>query len=211
MLHFLVTTLTRRVDYSVTPSLDRKTRVSWKDPGRKWSRASGSKNTFLEVLEARKNWLDVNNGRAVDGFDGADAQPILDDLAHGNAMEAQRIWPVGRSRRKYARKRKAPIRARMNLEHVAPGAVQPSHNDDVAADQESIKPLCGERTHLKPGVGASSAPCLGALTRELSAERITPIARSCMLLPLFTCVAICTNQSFGPSSGPSSLVRNITQ
>jgi hypothetical protein len=36
--------------------------------------------------------------RAINGFDGADPQPILDDPAHDHAMKAQRIRPVGRSR-----------------------------------------------------------------------------------------------------------------
>ena len=48
-------------------------------------------------MEARKHRFDVNDGRTVDGFDGADPQPILDDPAHGDAMKAQRIWPVWRS------------------------------------------------------------------------------------------------------------------
>jgi hypothetical protein len=59
----------------------------------------------LEVCEAGKDRLDVDHGRAVDGFHWADAQAILDDFAHGDAMKADGIWSVGRARGKYARKR----------------------------------------------------------------------------------------------------------
>jgi len=41
----------------------------------------------------------------------------------------------------------------MNLQHVAPGPVQPSHYDDVIAGHEPVKARRGERTHFKPGVG----------------------------------------------------------
>ncbi len=48
--------------------------------------------------------------------------------------------------------------------------------------------------------GAPSAPCLGALLRDLRAERITPMGRNWVLLPAFVCVAPCTKLSFLSSS-----------
>jgi len=35
-----------------------------------------------------KHWFDVDDGRAIDDFDGADAQPVLGDLPHGDGMKA---------------------------------------------------------------------------------------------------------------------------
>ncbi len=37
---------------------------------------------------SRKNRLDVDDGRAIDDFDGADAQPVLGYLTHGDRMKA---------------------------------------------------------------------------------------------------------------------------
>jgi len=130
-------------------------------------RASGRKNTLLEVFEARKHRFDVNDGCTVDGFDGANSQPILDDPAYRDAMKAHGVGPVGRSRGKYARKRTVPIRAWMNLKHVASGAVQPSHNDDVVADLKSVQTLCGERAHFKPGVGGALRTLFGRFAARL--------------------------------------------
>ena len=87
------------------------------------------------------HWFDVDDRRAVDGFDGADPQSVLADLTHSNWMEAQRIWPVRRSRRKDARRPTARVRARMNLQHIALGLVQPSHNDNVIACREAVDGL----------------------------------------------------------------------
>lgn len=53
--------------------------------------------------------FDVDDRCSVDGFDRADPQAVLGDLADGDWVKAQRIWPVGRSRRKNAGKRTLPV------------------------------------------------------------------------------------------------------
>ena len=58
---------------------------------------------------AAMHWFDVDDWRSVDGFDGADSQAVLLDLANGDAMKAERIWAVGRSCRKYAAKWPGPV------------------------------------------------------------------------------------------------------
>ena len=68
-------------------------------------------NARLEILKVGKDRLDVDDGRAVDGFDRADAQAILDDLADGDAMKADGIWTVGRARGEYAGERTARDRS----------------------------------------------------------------------------------------------------
>lgn len=124
------------------------------------------KNRLLKVCETRKHRFDVNNRSTVDGLDGADPQTVVDNAAHGDAVKAQRIWPIGRTRRKHACKRTAPIGAGMNFQHIASRAVQPSHNDDVVADHESVKTSSREGVHFKPGVGGA----LGALFRRLASR-----------------------------------------
>jgi len=98
----------------------------------------------LEVMKAGEHRFDVKHRRAVNDFNGADPQPIPDDLADSDAMKAKGIWPVRRSRCKYSGKWTAPVRARMDLEHFPPGPVQPRYNDDVVARPKSVKSLCGE-------------------------------------------------------------------
>ena len=65
----------------------------------------------LEVLQAGKHWFDINDRCSVNGFDGADLQPVLADVSHGDPMKAQWIWPVRRSRREDAGKRVALVPA----------------------------------------------------------------------------------------------------
>jgi hypothetical protein len=62
--------------------------------------------TITEVWVAGKHGLDVDDGSA---FDGADAQAILDHLAHGDGMKADGIWAVGRARGEYASKLTARV------------------------------------------------------------------------------------------------------
>jgi hypothetical protein len=39
-------------------------------------------------LHRSKHWFDVDDGRAIDDFDGADAEPVLGELPHGDVMKA---------------------------------------------------------------------------------------------------------------------------
>jgi len=55
----------------------------------------------------------------------------------------------------------------MNLEHVAPGPVQPSHYDDVFAGREPLKTLRRERTHFEPGVGRTLRTLFGRFAARL--------------------------------------------
>jgi hypothetical protein len=54
----------------------------------------------LEVWGTSEHGFDVNDRRAVNDFDRADPQPVLGDSPDGDAMKAQRIWSVRRTRRK---------------------------------------------------------------------------------------------------------------
>ena len=109
----------------------------------------------------RKHGFDVNDWRAVDGFDWTDSQTVLGDPAHSDAMKADRIWPVRRSGRKDAGKWAAWVRAWMNLQNVAARQVQPRHDNDVVADRKPVEALDGERMHFEPGVGSAFRTLLG--------------------------------------------------
>jgi hypothetical protein len=39
-------------------------------------------------LDRSKHWFDVDDGRAIDDFNGADAEPVLGELPHGDVMKA---------------------------------------------------------------------------------------------------------------------------
>src|SRR5260370_5495772 len=89
----------------------------------------------------------------VDGFDEANPQPVLGNPAHGDAMKAQRIWRVGSSRRKYTSKVTALLRARINLQHVAPGPVHRMSRQAVARRKLSM-----EARRLGAGVQGRACP-----------------------------------------------------
>ena len=107
---------------------------------------------LLSEVSNREHRFNVNHRCAVDRFDGTDPQSALNDLPHVDAMKSNRIGPVRRSRRKNSCERARSIRARMNLEHVAPCSMQPGYNDDVVAGRKPVKTRCYERTQLEPGV-----------------------------------------------------------
>src|SRR5690348_1091311 len=117
----------------------------------------------LKIFPARKHRLDVDDGRAVNGFDGANAEAISGDLADYDAMQAERVGTVRGARGKDAMESVPGIRARINLEHVAAGAVQPGDNDDLVAGTEAVEGVGGEGADFKPGVGRA----LRALHRGL--------------------------------------------
>jgi len=60
-------------------------------------------NTERYSLYAAKRGLDVDDGGSVDDFDGTDSQAVLVNLAYGEGMKTERIWPVRRALRKNAR------------------------------------------------------------------------------------------------------------
>jgi hypothetical protein len=49
----------------------------------------------LRFLGFTKHSFHVNHERSVDGFDGADPQPVPGDVAYVDAMMAKRICPGG--------------------------------------------------------------------------------------------------------------------
>src|SRR5262245_54527206 len=78
--------------------------------------------------------LDVHDGRPVNRFDGSDPQPGAADRAYDYWMKAERVRPIRRARGEHAGQRRAPVRPRMHLEHVALRTVKPGDHDDFVAD-----------------------------------------------------------------------------
>ena len=58
----------------------------------------------LMFLDFAKHRFDVNDRCAIDGFHWPDSQTLLAHFAHGDLMKADRIGPIGRSRREHASK-----------------------------------------------------------------------------------------------------------
>ena len=57
----------------------------------------------------------------------------------------------------------------MNLQHIAAGLVQPSHNNNVVARRKTVQTLRDQRTHFKPGVGRALRTLLGRFAAFLDA------------------------------------------
>jgi len=57
----------------------------------------------------------------------------------------------------------------MDLQHIAPGLVQPSQNDNVVAGRETVKSLCHQRTHFQPCVGRPLRTLFGRFAAFLDA------------------------------------------
>src|SRR6266542_2058975 len=115
-------------------------------------RAAEDLERFASPLRAAEHRFDVDDRSTVEGFDGADTKALSGDLPHSDPMQAQRVRPVRRSGRKDAGERKAPVRARVNLEDIAPGSIEPRDDDDFIAGRDSAQPSYQGRDHLEPRV-----------------------------------------------------------
>ena len=65
-----------------------------------------STSTFaghLMLLDFAQHWLDVDDWRAIDGFDGTDSQTLLAYFAHGDLMKADWIGSIRGSGREHSR------------------------------------------------------------------------------------------------------------
>jgi hypothetical protein len=113
-----------------------------------------------------EDYLDVDDRRAVDGLDRSDPQARSGDLANDDAMQAERIGPVRRSRGEDAGEGCRLIAAWMDLEYGPIGAMKPGDHDDFVARGEAVQRTSEFRLHLEPGVGRA----LRSLSRRI-AER----------------------------------------
>lgn len=82
--------------------------------------------THLAISDHR---LDVDDRRAVDGFDRSDEQAVPVDRAHGNGVEAGRVRHVGGARREDAREWTTRVRPWPDLEDVPGGLVKPGDDE----------------------------------------------------------------------------------
>ena len=88
----------------------------------------------------RKHRLDVDEGCAVDGFEGADLHPVARPLDYAHAVQADRIGPIRGSRREHATDRECRVAPGMQLQHIAPRLVKPSEDDDLLPNRDPIDP-----------------------------------------------------------------------
>lgn len=58
--------------------------------------------TSLRIVALDENGLDINDGRAVDRFDGSNAQSRSSNLADGHSVQPQRVGSMRRSSCEYA-------------------------------------------------------------------------------------------------------------
>src|SRR5262249_33897330 len=133
-------------------------------PKRKAGRQSiKASNRALGVGTLVEHRFDVDDRRAVERFDRSNPQAVSLNLAHLDAMEAQRIGAVRGAGGEDAGKRSVRIAARMHLGHVAIGAVQPGDHDDVVAGRNPQEGARNVRVDFQPGVRRA----FGALSRRL--------------------------------------------
>src|SRR5262249_21638549 len=109
------------------------------------------------AFAAGQHRLDVDDGRTVDGLEGADLDPAAAQLEDAYAVEADRVGPIGRARREDAGQRPRGIPAGMDLQHIPSALVQPGQNEDLLPGSEPIERIDNALVELQPGVGCSLA------------------------------------------------------
>src|SRR4029434_3103164 len=87
------------------------------------------------------------------------------DFENLNAVQAEWIRSVGRSRIKDAGERDICIPPWMQSEHVTPGLMKPGDHDDFLSDRYALQPFGNGRRQVEPCVGTPSLPNLGASPR----------------------------------------------
>ena len=80
-----------------------------------------------------ENGFDVDDGCAVDGFEGADFEGSAVDLEDRDAMEAEGVGAVGAAGGEDAGEGIVLVAAGMDGEGVAAGEVEPGDEDDLVA------------------------------------------------------------------------------
>jgi len=122
----------------------------------------------LAVRRTGERRLEVHHRSTVNHFHGADPQAMCGDLAHRHSMQANRVRPVRRSRRKHTRQRTARVRTRMNLQYVAFGLMQPGQDNQLVANPNPVKALRREWTHFQPRVRRALRALFGRLATFLN-------------------------------------------
>ena len=130
--------------------------------------------------------LDVDDRRAVDGFDGPNPQAGSDHAPDGDRMQANRIRPIRRACREHACERAPLVVPRVNPEHVTPGLVQPRDDDEPVTCGDSLERWTERLAHLQPRVGCAFDP-LPRCLRARSEPRANHADRS----KLGTSVGLC--------------------
>ena len=70
-----------------------------------------------------------------------------------DAVQADRVGPVGRAGAEDALLRPGQVAARMHPQDVTPSAIQPREDQDVVADANAVEGLEHGRLEDEPGVG----------------------------------------------------------
>src|SRR4029453_4510602 len=86
---------------------------------------------------------------------------------YDDRMKAQRVRPVGRSRRKDAREWIARVGPWVHLKDITTRAMEPCDDDHFVANGETVECFRRPREHLEPGVGRSLRSLLGRVAARL--------------------------------------------
>ena len=102
--------------------------------------------------------LDVDDGRAVDRLQRSHLELEPVDPADRDAMEPERVRPIGRPRREHARQRSARVVARVDLQDVSLRLVQPGHDDQLVAHADAVQRVRVGRRQDDQRVGRTLTP-----------------------------------------------------
>jgi hypothetical protein len=146
----------------------------WNARGRPPS-CSGLPNSAHRALA--QHGLDVDDRRAIDGFNRSNSQPVSRKLLHSYRVETQRVRSILGSGCEDAGERKPPVVPRVHVEHITTGFVKPRDDNDLVADSDPGEPPATDARISSQASGAPSDPCFGASARLLRLERIIPMGR----------------------------------
>ena len=96
----------------------------------------------------------------MDGFERMDSYATFLDRQYLHAMEADRIWAVGRTRAEYALRGSREVIAGMDAQEVATGTIEPRKQEDLISDANPIQGVRRPGLKDEQGFGCSFVPLL---------------------------------------------------
>jgi hypothetical protein len=99
-----------------------------------------------------EDWLQVDDGRSVDGLQVAHLHSGALHTEDRDAVQTDRVGPVGRPGGEHAGLRAATVTSRVHDKHVAAGAVQPGDDKELRPDLETTETVRHLTVEDQPGV-----------------------------------------------------------
>ncbi len=155
---------------ALPPAVRPCSRANLSAPTRCRRRIIARLNSPLHVQRFGQNRFDVNNRCAVKRLQRTypESAPFL-DFQNLDAVQADRVWAVGRPGCKDSAKGVLRVAARVEFQDIPSRFVEPSEEDQLTAQSDAVKAVRESRIKVQPRLGRSFPPLVWTVFAPLQA------------------------------------------